>query len=179
MIDLSFTGGFVTIKADAIGATTISEFADEGSPVEVDEIEVTGHQLMLNGSVLYWTKPTAYTAKVTVIPLSANDISLSKLLESTKVERTENGMVRICSSAATKTTMEIAAPGINRSGPSGKNVMRTWTFSNGRIVSGNPGIVSDEEGKMKAKTYSFVFERMVHNIGNGRTLNAGQFSLGK
>lgn len=176
MLDISFTGGYVTVKAPAMGTTTIEEFSDEGSPVEVDEIEVTGHSINLNGTVLRWRKPTAYTVKVTVIPLSENDISLSKLLEAAKVEPTGTGVYAV-SVASLNTTLEIAAPAINKSGGNASG-MRTWTFKEGCIVSGNPGIATDAEGKMQSKTYSFVFEQMTHNQGKGMTLKKGATTLG-
>lgn len=174
MLDISFTGGYVTVSAPAMGTTTISEFSDEGSPVEVDEIEVTGHSINLNGTVIRWRKPTAYTVKVTVIPLSENDVSLTKLLLASKVEPTGSG-VRAVDVASLTTKMEIAAPAINKSGQGG---MRTWTLTEGCILGGSPAVASDAEGKMQSKTYSFVFERMTHNNGKGRVLKAGQSTLG-
>lgn len=175
MLDISFTGGYVTIDAPAMGMTTISEFSDEGSPVEVDEIEVTGHSINLNGTVIRWRKPTAYTVKVTVIPLSENDVSLTKLLLASKVEPTGGG-VKAVDVASLATKMEIAAPAINESGQGSS--MRKWWFTEGCIVGGSPAVASDAEGKMQSKTYSFVFERMTDNGGWGKRLKAGTSTLG-
>lgn len=160
MIDVSFSGGFVTIEAEAIGSTTISEFADEGSPVEVDEIEVTGHQLMLDGSVLYWTKPTAYFVKVSVIAGSGNDESLTKLLELSH----PGGRFGEQNTDELTVKMEVSSPRIYNGGSGADNFggsAKRHSFSDGRMLSGSPAISVDSEGKIQAKTFSFVFAQ--HN----------------
>jgi len=152
MIDLSFTGGSITIKSGVTGATNIpvTEFSDEGSPIEVDEIEVAGYAINLNGLMIRWRKPAAYVAKVTVIPGSDNDESLTKLLNAAHI--TKGATLEPI--ANLKVTMEVSAPGINGA------ASRTWTFEEGCIVSGSPAVASDAEGKMQAKTFTFAFEKM-------------------
>lgn len=164
----------MTIHAEVIGTTTVTSFADEGSPVEVDEIEVTGHQLMLDGSVLFWRKPTAYTVKVSVIPGSANDESLAKLLMASKASSGSNGVCRDIKEI--KTDLQICCPKLNKSGKHAERGKKRLTdkavindgevingyeitaYTEGRIMSGHPGVTVDTEGKIQAKVYTFVFE---------------------
>jgi uncharacterized protein YodC (DUF2158 family) len=157
MIDISFTGGNIIVKSGG-ASTTISEFSDEGTPVECNEIEVTGHAVTLNGQVIFWRKPNAYVVAVTVIPMSDNDITLGNMLEMAHVKPGEGGAAPVSKLTASLT---INCPKINESGSQSRG--NTWSFQNGRIVSGPTGPSTSSEGKMTARTYTFVFETLSRN----------------
>ena len=88
MIDISFTGGYIALKSNYTGVSNldIKEFSDEGSPVEVDEIEVAGYAVNMNGLLIRWRKPSAYVVKLNVLPNSNADVSLTKLLLASHIE---------------------------------------------------------------------------------------------
>ena len=163
MIDISFSGGSVTVSCGGI-STTITEFSDEGSPIECQDIEVTGHSATLNGQAIFWRKPSLYQVSVTVIPGSDNDAALQQMLR-----RAHMHPGNIANISELEATMTIRAPQINASGSqAGGN---SWNFSYGRILSGPTGPSSNGEGKTSARTYTFIFERMNMSI-TGRSVNA-------
>lgn len=168
MIDVSFTGATIVISADAIGSTTITEFYDEGSPLQCSEIEVTGNSLTLNGTLVTWAKPSAYVVSVTVVPESENDNSLRTLLEKSHVKHASSGTtVYSVDPVAVDTTMTIKAPGISMD----HKTKREYTFSAGRILSGPSAISANAEGKLSGNTYTFIFERFKWS-GNGTSVTA-------
>lgn len=153
MIDISFTGGWIDIKMGSFH-TQIVEFSDEGSPVEVDDVEVTGEAVTLNGQAVYWRKPSLYHVTVTVIPGSQNDLDLQRMLHASKVQNGES----VTPISELTVTMTINAPKINESNGS-QQTGRKWTFKNGRFLRGKIGMQTDPEGKMSAMAYSFAFEQ--------------------
>lgn len=155
MIDVSATGATVTVKAAAIGQVTISRFSDEGTPFEFNEIEVTGSALSLNGEVIFWSKPVAYAASVTVIPHSDEDDALRKLLEASHV-RFSGGSTKAVDPANVNTSLTLKCPHIDGAGQS----FKMYSYTNGRIVSGPTAPSTSPEGKLSARTYTFVFEQM-------------------
>lgn len=154
--DISFTGASIVISQGRLLKTTITEFSDEDTPLECSEIEVTGNAITLNGQLVLWRKPSAYMVSVTVIPRSENDLILSKMLYE----------ARVCPARATAVSelwsnMTIKCPRINESGNT-KSV-DTYSFSNGRILSGPTGPASNSEGKMSPRKYIFVFQDLTIN----------------
>lgn len=152
MIDISFTGASVSVK-QGNRQTVIREFSDEGTPIECNEIEVTGSAVTLNGQLILWRKPNAYVVSLTVIPRSDNDAALRAMLHDAHVS--PGNVVKVSQLNASLT---IVAPKINESGSQVKG--DSWKFTNGRIVGGPTGPSSSSEGKMSARTYTFVFERL-------------------
>lgn len=155
MLDISFTGASVSVK-QGNRQTIIKEFSDEGTPIECNDVEVTGSAVTLNGQLILWRKPCAYVVSLTVIPRSDNDETLLCMLHDAHV--TPGNVVKISNLNASLT---IVSPKINESGSqiSGD----TWKFTNGRIVSGPTGPASSAEGKMSARTYTFVFEKLAQS----------------
>lgn len=155
MVDVSATGASITITAPAIGTVLITRFSDEGTPFEFNEIEVTGSALSINGELITWSKPVAYAGSVTVIPHSEEDIALHELLEESHVRFTGNG-TRAVNSNNVKTALTLKCPQLDGDGRSFKQ----YHYTNGRIVSGPTAPSTSAEGKLSARTYTFVFEQM-------------------
>lgn len=154
MFDVSASGSKIVIKTNGI-STTISEFYDEGTPFDTNEIEVTGNSMTLNGQLILWRKPTAYTVSVTVIPESQDDEKLCEMLQNAHIR---HGISPV-SVKDLDTALTIEVPSINGSGSS--NGVTTFSYSNGRILGGPTGPSTDAEGKKAGRTYTFVFEQMV------------------
>lgn len=155
MIDVSATGATITVHAPAIGQVQISRFSDEGTPFEFNEIEVTGSALSLNGELITWSKPVAYAASVTVIAHSDEDEALRKLLEASHVRFTGGG-TKAVNAENVNTKLTLKCPTLNSSGES----FKMYSYTNGRIVSGPTAPSTSAEGKLAARTYTFVFEQM-------------------
>lgn len=155
MTDVSATGSSIQITTDVTGLINITRFSDEGTPFEFNEIEVTGSALSLNGELITWAKPVAYAASVTVVPMTSEDEALRKLLIASKVKYSKGNTVAVNTDAVT-VTMNASIPKLNNNG----SAYRGFMFTNGRIVSGPSAPSSSAEGKLSARTYTFVFEGM-------------------
>lgn len=160
MVDVSATGCSITVKTGARRAT-ITRFSDEGTPFEFNEIEVTGSALSLNGELILWAKPVAYAASVTVIPGTREDEQLRKMLEDAHVRR-NGSSTKAVSASDCNATLVFTCPGIETfksDGATAGGNKKTYTYSNGRIVSGPTAPSASAEGKLSSRTYTFVFEQ--------------------
>lgn len=168
MIDISFTGGSVYIESGFIN-TNITEFSDEGSPIVCSDIEVTGNAVSLNGQLITWTKPNAYAVSVTVIPGTENDTSLNYLLEACHIHPTDDDSrtVKAINIENAKVKMTIMSPIADGAGTR----YLKYVFTNGRILNGPAGPSTNSEGKMSARTYTFIFEKMIRSGNTGLKVN--------
>lgn len=160
MIDISSTGSTIQINTRCTGKFEISRFSDEGTPFEFNEIEVTGSAPTLNGELITWSKPVAYAAAVTVVPGTPEDVNLRKLLMKSRVNYA-GGNVTAVDPHQVEVRMVVNIPviSIENSTRQGQQYNH-YVFVNGRIVSGPTAPSSNPEGKLSARTYTFVFEQM-------------------
>lgn len=156
MIDVSGVFPKVTIvSASVVPLINVTHFADDSNPVDVEQIEVTGHAINVNGELVTWEKPTAYIASISVLCGTDDDNDLAILLEA---------------SHATSDKGFALAPTITMRQVIGKRnslgVVTTddaASFTKGKIVSGRPSAAVDSDGKKLSNTYTFVFENMVRS----------------
>lgn len=156
MIDLSFQGATLAIQTTGMSGNIVLEFSDEGTPVEFPDLEVCGYAMTLNGELVTWTKPSPVTFAITVIPGSSSDVGMRSILYAGHVGGRRGQAINqtaVHIEAATLTVPSVTTNGIVVAG--GK---QRFTLTNGRLYSGSPGIGSNSDGKMSAKTYRFVFE---------------------
>lgn len=156
MIDISFAGGSVEVKMLNGDSMTISEFSADENPVTVDKITVTNGEATLNGQAVFWRAPNLFVINIAVIPQSLVDVKLQSLLQNAHIQPGNIAPI----SNLTVDTITISAPLINSSGSQSQSTKNTWTFTNGRITEGDPAISSAPDGKMQAKTYTFMMEKM-------------------
>ena len=82
MVDVSGVFPKVTIISVGIPPLiTLTKFADDANPVDVEQIEVTGHGINVNGELVTWEKPAAYLVSVAVLCGTDDDVYLRLLLE--------------------------------------------------------------------------------------------------
>lgn len=154
MVDVSGVYPKVTIVSTGIPPIiTLSHFADDSNPIDVDQIEVTGHGINVNGELVTWEKPTAYIVSVSVLAGTEEATSLNTLLETSHARAGANFVL-----APTVTlTKKIGV----------RNILGIITsddgetYTNGRIVSGPAGTSVDSEGRKTSQTYTFVFENKI------------------
>lgn len=156
MIDISFQGAKLSLKTAGASGNIVLEFSDEGTPVEFSDLEVCGYAMTLNGELVTWTKPTPITMSITVIPGSTADKSMRNVLIAGHVGGKKGNAIDQQYVHITSAVLEVPAITTNGIVPSGGT--SSFTLSNGRLYSGSPGMGSNAEGKMSAKTYRFVFE---------------------
>lgn len=134
-VNLSGTGSWVRV-----GAKTITEFADDQSPFEIEDMEVAGTGVNLQGTMTYWAKGATSKIKIGVIPHSDSDEYLRTLLLRTKPSNNSTGIYDF-----TMTCM---------SGAGG----RARDFKGCVIVSGPPADSVATEGRINGHSYTFVGE---------------------
>lgn len=169
MIDISFQGATLAINCPLLGGdgrgNIVLEFSEEGTPVDFPDLETVGYAMTMNGELVTWTKPAPITFRLTVIPGSASDGKLRKLLYAGHVGGRRGHAIDQASviiSSATLTVPSIYTAGEINSTANAAGKM-TFEFKNGRLTGGNPAIGSNAEGKMTARTYNFVFESIAQS----------------
>lgn len=146
--DVSGFGTILTLVASntfPIGFL-ISQFADDGDPIDLPAITINGSAMGLNGDLITWSKASEIKTSINVIEGSDDDTNLSILLEANRVGR---GKL----SARDSVILTVVYP-------SGK----TLTLAPGVIVDGQPGPSVASAGRLKTKKYDFVFENKVETF---------------
>ena len=156
MIDISFAGGSVEVTMANGESAKISEFSADENPITVERITVANGEATLNGQAVFWRAPNLYTISIAVIPQSLADAQLGRLLYNSHIQP---GNIAPIIDITVK-SITIAAPLINASGSQNSSERNVWTFTNGRITEGDPAITSSPDGKMQARTYTFMMEKM-------------------
>ena len=163
MIDLSFQGAQLVIGLVGSKANIVLDFSDEGTPVEFPDLEVCGYAMTLNGELVTWTKPTPVQFNVTVIPGSKSDQALRSILYAGHIGGKRGRAINQKSVIIPAATLSVPSVyTVTGSAVSNAGSMR-FTLANGRLTAGTPGIGSNAEGKMSARTYRFVFESISTN----------------
>ena len=150
-------GARITLKCKAINSGNIVlEFSDEGTPIEIPDIEVASSAMTMNGELVTWTKPNPINFNITVIPGSASDNALRNLLYAGHVGGRKGKPIDQDYVHIDTATLEV--PSIYTNGIVTEARSRVFVFTNGRLTAGPMGIGSNAEGKMSPRTYKFVFE---------------------
>lgn len=121
----------------------ITQFADDGDPLEMPSIQIADKAMGMNGDLIVWSKATPIEVDISVIPAASDDVNLSILFQANRVGR---GKV----SARDRISLVVTYP-------NGKKAV----FSNGKITDGMPSLPVASAGRMKTKAYKFVFENYV------------------
>ena len=145
--DVSFAGSEITLSGGPFGNVQIKDFMDDANPVEFQDVEVTSAGVNLNGAMIRNAKPNLITASMTVIPLSKSD---STLYRGWSRYRVQGSFDTVWEQPITLTIS--VRNRSSRNGASGN-----YTFKNGTMISGPGGPVSNAEGKMQGRTYTFAF----------------------
>lgn len=124
----------------------LTAFADDADPFDMPEIVVKDTAMGLNGDLITWSKAAPLKCKIAVIDGSLDDLALAVLLEA---NRTAKGKFP----ALDQITLTAVYP-------TGK----TKSLTNGVISGGIPTSSVSTSGRIKTKTYDFVFE---NSVGTG------------
>lgn len=152
MVDVS--GVYPKVKIVSTSPTIplieVTKFADDQNPIDVEQIEVTGHSIQVCGELVTWERPSAYILSVAVLCGTEDDINLRLLLESSHVH-SKAGF-------ALAPTVALYSQIGKRNFFGVVTTDDTQVYTQGRIVSGRPGSAVDSEGKKISNVYTFVFE---------------------
>lgn len=154
MMDISTVGAEVVIRTAGGNDITIRRFSEEGTPFECPDVDLSDNRKNLNGEMISSRMPAVYTVSVTVIPNTDEDIELQRLAQKSSLM---SGSVAKISEILIDSIM-VKIPEINHSDDDGA-VLRTFTWSHGRMKSAPTGPSSSAEGRLAARTYTFEMER--------------------
>lgn len=140
MIDIGTHGLSITVLAlqSFPMGFTLSAFADDVNPLDAEDVEPFGFELLYDGGMFAFDKASVIKVSVTVIAGSDDDINLKTMLQSKKGG---NSILPVPDSA----TMVINYP-------SG-----TVTLTNGTILSGPLVDTAMNNARKKGNTYKFAF----------------------
>jgi hypothetical protein len=148
--DVSFAGSTVTLSGGPFGNIEIKDFMDDANPVEFGDVEVSTVGVNLNGAMIRNAKPNIITASITVIPFTQSDAQLYRGWQKYRVQGSWE------SEWEQPLTLTITI-GNNTGGSGGGQGIKRYSYTNGTMTSGPGGPVSNAEGKMQGRTYSFAF----------------------
>lgn len=119
---------------------TITEFTDDADPLSAAQLQLGDFTVGINGDLILNHKPAGIQVDINVIPDSDADRALESLLDANRVAKNKVSYQDVI-------TMTVVYPsGI------------TKVLNNGAIVAGTPLTGVSSQGRLKTKTYSFVFE---------------------
>lgn len=142
MQDISATGISLLVKADKTfpNGFTVTQFADDADPFDLPSLEIAATAMNVNGELVTWSSPQPINPTLNVIPGSEDDNNLATLFEANRAAAGKTVARDIITIVATY--------------PDGSTV----TLSNGKMTSGFPGKSIASAGRMKSKSYSFMFQ---------------------
>lgn len=145
MADISFLGTKVTITSIPTfpQGFVVTEFADDAEPVSFERVQIRETAVGVNGEKVSWKKVALKPVSISVIPGSESDKNLDILYKANTPEKD-----KFC--VDDNITMVVAYP---------NGTIKTCT--GGSIVEGDPAWSGDSNGRIKTKTYNFVFEKII------------------
>ena len=145
MEDVSGTGTTLTIASSITYpmGITISRWADDSDPFDVQESQLAEYGMGLNGDLVINRKPTGTELVVAVIPGTEEEIALSAIAEAARISKDKISY------------HEIITATINY--PDGTSRV----FKNGTIIAAPMATGISNNGRKKTKLFRFVFEGIV------------------
>ncbi len=135
----------VSTKIQINGIGTISDFADDQSPFEVEPIDIGGSGMNICGDLVYWQKSNPIQLKISVIPESVSDSKLYQAFNRHKVRHNEVGQ------------LDDKGYTINITQTQGARQKYARTY-NCAFPMNMPFISVSNDGRHTGKTYTFVCE---------------------
>lgn len=140
--DISGFGLRVVVQASNTfpSGFTVTQFADDGDPLDLPSIQIADKAMGLNGNMVTWSKANPVPMTLNVIPGTTDDDNLQVLLSANRA-----------SSGRTPARDLITATVVYPDG-------RTVRLMRGKITDGPMGNSVASAGRMKTKAYVFAFE---------------------
>lgn len=120
---------------------TVTQLADDVDQFEVPSLQIVDKAMGLNGDLLVWNKAVPINLTVAVVPNGVDDINLGILLENNRVGRGKLSVGDIITMVSTN-----------------PQTGTIFTYNNGALTDGIPGLPIASAGRMKSKPYMFTFE---------------------
>lgn len=145
MQDISGFGAVVNIIASntfPVGFP-ITQFADDADAFDFPSIQIADKAMGVNGDLVTWSKATALSGSLSVIPGSEDDLALQLIAKNNRVGRGKSNALDVI-------TITVIYPDNS-----------TVTFINGKMTDAPFGKSLSSAGRLKSKTYQFAFEGIV------------------
>lgn len=142
MQDISGFGLRLNLRASVTfpAGVTITQFADDGDPLDIPSQQVADKAMGLNGDLIVWSKANPILVTINVIANSDDDRNLSVLLNANRVGKGKRSARDV-----------ITFTGIY---PDNRQV----TLTQGKITDGMVSNSVASAGRLKTKAYAFAFE---------------------
>ena len=118
----------------------ITQFADDTDPLDAPSVQIMDKGMGLNGDLVTWSMATPTTMTIAVIPDSDDDRNLSILFENNRVKKGASSSKDVIDATITYPDDSIV------------------NLTNGKLTDGMPFNSAASAGRLKSKTYAFVFE---------------------
>lgn len=119
---------------------TVTAYTDDADPFDVSQLSLADFKMGVNGDLILIHKPAGIELTINVIPGSDDDKALETLLDANRVAKNKVSYQDVI-------TMTIVYPD-----------GMTKVLNNGAIIGGTPLTGVSSQGKLKTKSYRFVFE---------------------
>lgn len=142
--DITGFGSVVTLVASTTYPTALplTQFADDADSLDMPSIEIAQVAMGMNGNLVAWAHANAVPVNMSLIPGSADDDKMQILARANRVGTNKGSAQDIIT--------------INVVYPDGKQV----TFSGGKLTNAPFGNSIAANGRLKTKTYQFMFEKI-------------------
>ena len=146
--DISGFGTRIQLQASVTFPASIglTQFADDSDPIDVTTQEIMDSAMGLNGDLVTWSTAKPIKFNLSFKPDDDDDKNLSILLEANRPGKNK----RV---ARDKLQMVVSYP---------NGILITLT--NGKISAGQSFTGIQSAGRMKSKTYTFVFENVIKAV---------------
>jgi hypothetical protein len=140
--DITGYGSAVSLIASNTYPTgiAITQFADDGDPFDMSSVKIADTAMGVNGDLIKWSRAVSKPITISVIPNSLDDINLATLAKNNDASQGQSNAQDII-------TVTVVYP-------DGSVI----TFSNGFITDAPFGNSLASSGRLKTKTYGFMFQ---------------------
>lgn len=124
----------------------ITEVADDADPLDMASVKIADTAVGVNGDLLKWSRAIVKPIALSVIPGSLDDINLSILAQNNSASQGQ-------ANAGDIITVTVVYPDGS-----------FLTFSQGVLTDAPFGNSISSAGRLKTKTYGFVFQNVTGNV---------------
>lgn len=150
MYDISAIGLSMRLIASRTLPTgiTITEFADDSDPFDLPSMDIATPAMNINGDLVVFSAPTPIQITINLIAGSQADENLAIIFDANRPGRNKRHAGDII------TLVKLLPDG------------GSLSLTDGKIISGTPGISVTSGGRYKAKTYGFAFQGLSRTRSN-------------
>lgn len=145
MTDITGFGAVVTLVASTTypNALPITQFADDADSIDMPGITIAEVAMGMNGNLVSWNRANPLPLTINVVPGSEDDQNLAVLANANRVAQGKVNALDIIT--------------LNVVYPDGRQI----SFTGGKLVNAQFGNSISNAGRLKSKSYQFMFEKFV------------------